>query len=337
VTSRPTWGVSRGTAAPDLVEEVLDPDLPIVDAHHHLWDADEAMMREEYLLEDLAADLASGHNIEATVFVEAEARHRNDGAPELAAVGETEFVHATALDAERRGIPTKVAAAIVAHANLDLGADVERVLDAHDEAAPGRLRGIRDMTVFDRMAPESDPHRMLQPVFQEGLRRLAARDLTFDVYVWQVQLPDVIQMVRAVPEATFILNHLGGIVGIHPWKGQRDALFPQWKQDITTLAGEPNVRLKLGGMNMFIPAFDWHKGERRPSSQGLADATAKYFDHGIASFGPHRCMFESNFSPDKLSGSYRTLWNSFKRLAEGYTDSERADMFAGTARRTYRI
>jgi predicted TIM-barrel fold metal-dependent hydrolase len=337
VISRPTWGVSRGTAALDLVEDVLEPDLPIVDAHHHLWDADESMMREEYLLDDLVADLASGHNVEATVFVEAEARHRKDGPPELAAVGETEFVYACALEAEQRGISAKVAAAIVAHANLDLGADVERVLDAHDHAAPGRLRGIRDMAVFDRMDPASDPHRMLQPAFQEGLRRLAARDLTFDVYVWQVQLADVIQMVRAVPEATFILNHLGGIVGIHPWKGQREALFPQWKQDMATLAREPNVYLKLGGMNMFIPAFDWHKGERRPSSRVLADATSKYFVHGIEAFGPDRCMFESNFSPDKLSGSYRTLWNSFKLIAAGYTDAERADMFAGTARRAYRI
>ncbi|RHW23789.1 amidohydrolase [Nocardioides immobilis] len=295
------------------------------------------MMREEYLLDDLAADLASGHNIEATIFVEAEARHRTDGPPELAAVGETEFVHAVALEAKQRGIPTEVAAGIVAHASLDLGAAVEPVLDAHDEAAPGRLRGIRDMAVFDRMNPASDPHRMLQPAFQEGLRRLAARDLTFDVYVWQVQLPSVIEMVRAVPETTFILNHLGGIVGIHPWKGQREALFPQWKRDMATLAREPNVYLKLGGMNMFIPAFDWHKGARRPSSETLANATAQYFDHGIAVFGPDRCMFESNFSPDKLSGSYRTLWNSFKLLTKGYSDAERADMFAGTARRAYRI
>jgi predicted TIM-barrel fold metal-dependent hydrolase len=337
VTTTPTWGTSRGSAAPDLVEDVIEPDLPIVDAHHHLWDEDESMMREEYLLDDLAADLGSGHNIEATVFVEAEARHRTDGPEEFAAVGETEFVHETAIEAESRGIPTKIAAAIVAYANLDLGDRLEPVLDAHEEAAHGRLRGIRDMAVFDRMNPASDPHRMLQPTFQDGLKRLAARNLTFDVYAWQVQLSDVIQMVRDVPEATFVINHLGGVVGIYPWKQQRESLFPQWRTDISTLGQEPNVYMKLGGMNMFIPAFDWHKGEQRPSSTELARATAPYFDHAIEAFGPDRCMFESNFSPDKLSGSYRTLWNSFKRITADFSDAERASMFAGTARRVYRI
>jgi predicted TIM-barrel fold metal-dependent hydrolase len=316
---------------------VIEPDLPIVDAHHHLWDKDESMMREEYLLDDLAADLASGHRVEATVFVEAEARHRTDGPKEFAAVGETEFVHAVALEAERRGIPTRIAAGIVAHADMDLGVELNRVLDAHEAAAGGRLRGIRDIAAFDRMNPGSDPRRVLQPSFHEGLRRLAARNLTFDVYVWQVQLPEVIEMTRALPEVTFIINHLGGIVGFHPWKGQRDALFPQWKEDITTLARQTNVYMKLGGMNFFAPAFDWHKGARRPSSTELAAATRKYFDHGIEAFGPERCMFESNFSPDKLSGSYRTLWNSFKLIAADYSDAEKASLFAGTARQAYRI
>jgi predicted TIM-barrel fold metal-dependent hydrolase len=133
------------------------------------------------------------------------------------------------------------------------------------------------------------------------------------------------------------LNHLGGIVGISPWTGRREELFPQWKIDMDALGREPNVYLKLGGMNMFIPAFDWHKGVRRPSSSQLADATRRFFHHGIDSFGPSRCMFESNFSPDKLSGSYRTLWNSFKILAAAYTPDEKASMFAGTARKVYRL
>jgi predicted TIM-barrel fold metal-dependent hydrolase len=157
------------------------------------------------------------------------------------------------------------------------------------------------------------------------------------LYVWQVQLADVIATVRALPEVTFVLNHLGGIVGISPWTGRRDELFPQWKIDMDILGREENVFLKLGGMNMFIPGFDWHKGVRRPSSRQLADATGKYFSHGIDCFGPSRCMFESNFSPDKLSGSYRTLWNSFKLLAAGYTPEEKASMFAGTARNVYRL
>ncbi|MGK5112480.1 amidohydrolase family protein [Geodermatophilus sp. CPCC 205506] len=338
MTAGRACGVSRGPAKPDLVEEVLEPDLPIVDAHHHLWDESVPMMREEYLLDDLAADVSSGHNIEATVFVEAEARHRSDGPPELRSVGETEFANAVGEEAARRGMTTRVAAAIVAHADVGLGPAVEAVLDAHQAAAPHRLRGIRDMTVtLDRANVAGDPHLLLQPEYREGLRRLAARGMTYDVYVFQVQLADVIATVRALPEVTFVLNHLGGLVGIRPWTGRRDELFPQWKEDIATIAREPNVYLKLGGMNMFIAGFNWHKGERRPSSRQLVDATGKYFDHAIQSFGPDRCMFESNFSPDKLSGSYRTLWNSFKIIAADYSAEEKASMFAGTARSVYRL
>jgi predicted TIM-barrel fold metal-dependent hydrolase len=338
VTAKKGWGVSRGRAEPDLREEVLEPGLPIIDAHHHLWDDDESLMREEYLLDDLAVDVASGHNIEATVFIEANARHRPDGPKELRSVGETEFANATADEADNRGMTTRVAAGIVSDVNMGLGARVESVLDAHEAAAPARLRGVRDMTVtLDRANVAGDPHRLLQPDYREGIRRLAARGLTYDVYVFQVQLQDVIETVRALPEVTFVLNHLGGVVGISPWTGRRDELFPQWKDDVATLGRESNVVLKLGGMNMFIAGFDWHKGERRPSSQQLADATGKYFDHGIASFGPDRCMFESNFSPDKLSGSYRTLWNSFKLIASGYAADEKASLFAETARRVYRL
>ena len=325
------------TAEPDLVEEVIDPELPIIDAHHHLWDESSTMRRQKYHLDDLAADLASGHNVESTVFVEAEANYRPDGPEELRSVGETEYGNAAAEEAAARGIPTRVAAGIVAYANLGLGGALEDVLDAHQAAAPDRLRGIREMVNLDRWNVENDPHRMLQPAFREGLRRLAARELTFDIYLFQVQLADAIATVRALPEVTFVLNHLGGIVGITPWTGRRDELFPQWKKDIATIGREPNVVLKLGGMNMFIPGFDWHKKDRLPSSAQLVEVTGKYFDHGIESFGPDRCMFESNFSPDKLSGSYRTLWNSFKLIAAGYSPDEKAAMFAGTARRIYRL
>lgn len=336
-TATANYGVSRGRAKPDLLEDVIEPDLPIIDAHHHLWDPNESKMQEKYLLDDLARDLTSGHKVEATVFVEAHARYRPDGPLELRSVGETEFANAAAEEAKQLGIETRVAAGIVAFADLGLGAAIEGVLDAHQSAAPDRLRGVRDMVNLDRFDVGGDPHRLLQPETQEALRRLAVRGLTFDLYLYQVQLKDAIEAVRAVPEATFILNHLGGLVGISPWKGMREALFPQWLRDMTTLAAEPNVYLKLGGLNMFIPGFDWHKGERRPSSTQLVDATRKYFDHGIDAFGPDRCMFESNFSPDALSGSYRTLWNSFKIIASGYTETEKAALFSETARRVYRL
>jgi predicted TIM-barrel fold metal-dependent hydrolase len=172
------YGISRGPAKPDLIEDVLEPELPIVDSHHHLWDNDEALMREEYLLNDLAADLSSGHHIEATVFVEAHARHRLDGPVELRSVGETEFVNAVADEDAKRGIATRVAAGIVVNVDIGLGPAVEDVLDAHQAAAPDRLR-VRDMTVtLDRANVGGDPHRLLQSTYRRGLRRLAARGRT---------------------------------------------------------------------------------------------------------------------------------------------------------------
>ncbi|OHV64847.1 amidohydrolase family protein [Pseudofrankia sp. BMG5.36] len=327
----------RKRAEPEVLEDVLEPELPIVDAHYHLWDRDASMQREDYHLDHFIDDLASGHNIESTVFVEAEARYRPDGPAQLRCVGETEFANASGEEAAALGLKTRIAAGIVAYADLDLGADVDAVLDAHQAAAPDRLRGIRDMAALDRSAPERDPHRLLQPDFRQGLRRLAARGLTFDLYVFQVQLGDAIATVRALPEVTFVLNHLGGLIGIRPWVGRRDELWAQWHDDIATIAREPNVYLKLGGLNMFIPGFNWHHGDRLPSSTQLVDATGKYYSHGIESFGPGRCMFGSNFPPDKLSGSYRTLWNSFKLVASVYTAEEKAAMFAGTASRVYRL
>lgn len=331
------WGVSRGPAKPEAIEEVIDPDQEIIDAHHHLWDDIPSMQRESYQLMDLAADLASGHNVTETVFVEADARYRYSGPEELRPVGETEFVGTVIREAEQRGIPTRIAGGIVAHANMNLGAGIDAVLDAHEEFALGRLRGIRDMAGLDRLNVDAFRHRLGRPEFREGLKHLAARNLTFDVYVFQVLLPDLIETVRALPEVTFVLNHLGGVAGVHPWRGRREELFPRWQNDMATLAREQNVYLKLGGMNMFIPAFDWHKGDRLPSSQELVDATGRFFDHGIQCFGPSRCMFESNFSPDALSGSYRTLWNSFKIITRSYSSAEKADMFAETARRVYRL
>jgi hypothetical protein len=147
--------ISRGPAKPDLIEDVLEPELPIVDSYHHLWDDDEALMREEHLLDNLAADLFSGHNIEATVFVEAHARHRLDGPVELRSVGETEFVNAVADEAAKRGIATRVAAGIVVNVDIGLGPAAEEMLDAHQAAAPDVIeehRGV--LALCDNRIPQ---------------------------------------------------------------------------------------------------------------------------------------------------------------------------------------
>ena len=83
--------------------------------------------------------------------------------------------------------------------------------------------------------------------------------------------------------------------------------------------------------------FDWHTRDVPIGSEELAESMSPWMTYCIEQFGPNRCMFESNFPPDKVSFSYNIMYNAFKRLSKGYSDSERAAMFHDTAARVYRI
>ena len=132
-------------------EEVLEPDLAIVDPHHHLWD----LPSHRYLLPDLLADTGSGHKIESTVFIECTACYRADGPPELRTLGETEFVNGIAAMSASGGYgPTRVAAGIVGLVDLTIGARAEEVLRAHMAAAGPRFKGIRHAAAWEDKAPE---------------------------------------------------------------------------------------------------------------------------------------------------------------------------------------
>jgi L-fuconolactonase len=324
-------------AQPEPVEDVLDPGRPIVDPHHHLWGPDFDLTPRPYLLDELISDTTSGHNVVATVYVEAHSHLRETGPERLRPVGETEFANAAAEQARARGASIRACAGIVAKADLSLGAAVDEVLAAHRAAAPDRLRGIRD-----GVNPPADTlvdveHRLLDRQYRAGLARLPEHGLTYDALVFHFQLRELLDAVRALPQVTFVLNHLGGVMGVGQYRDTRTQMLPQYRADLADLAGEPNVVMKLGGLNMYLTGFFWHKNPRLPSSTELLDATGDYYTFAIDTFGPDRCMFESNFPPDKLSGSYRTLWNLFKRVAEPYTEDEKTAMFSGTATRIYRL
>src|SRR6185503_8886504 len=127
-------------------EPILEPDLPIIDPHHHLWDRP----GWRYMLDDLLADTNSGHNILATVFVQCRAMYRAGGPVEMQPVGETEFVNGVAAMSASGGYgQTKVCAGIVGHADLSLGSRAEPVLTALMRAGGDRFRGIRHITAWD--------------------------------------------------------------------------------------------------------------------------------------------------------------------------------------------
>jgi L-fuconolactonase len=103
------------------------------------------------------------------------------------------------------------------------------------------------------------------------------------------------------------------------------------------LARCPNVVVKLGGMVNRGAAFDFHAAAAPPSSATIAERWRPFVETCIELFGAGRCMFESNFPVDKMGIGYAALWNGFKRIAGGASADEKRDLFAGTAKRVYRL
>jgi len=319
-------------------EAILDPELPIVDPHHHLWDRP----GWRYLLDELLADLNSGHRIVATVFLQCGAMHRATGEAALRPVGETEFVNGVAAMSASGGYgPTQICAGIVGHADLRLGARVDAVLEAHLRAGGGRFRGIRqsnarnDTGPFPANAPM--PGLLADADFRAGFARLAPHGLSFDAWLHHPQIDELTALARAFPDTAIVLDHVGGPLGTGPYAGRRDAEFARWATSIRALATCPNVSVKLGGLGMPFTNLGLHDGPEPPSSERLAAASRPYFETCIAAFGPDRCMFESNFPVDKESFSYAIYWNACKRLTQGASASERTALFSGSAARFYRL
>ncbi|MGO9450121.1 MAG: amidohydrolase family protein [Candidatus Binataceae bacterium] len=330
----------RETWLAQVSEDALEPSLPIIDPHHHLWD----WSTSRYLLDELLADTGSGHRVIATVFVECASMYRADGPDTLKPVGETEFVNGIAAQsASGRYGATRAAAGIVSFADLTLGAAVEPVLQAHIAAAPSRFRGIRHAAAYDKSSEIRKSHTSPPPdlyqskQFREGFAKLGAMGLSFDAWNYHHQIPALTDLARAFPYITIVLDHFGGPLGIGPYEGKRAEIFRQWKDDIADLARCPNVVAKLGGINMTVNGFGWHKRPKPPTSDELVSATLDYYLHAIDRFGPDRCMFESNFPVDKASCSYSVLWNAFKKIAAGFTAEEKAALFHRTAAKVYRL
>ena len=321
-------------------EEIIDPALPIVDAHHHLWDRPE----NQYLLPDLLRDISAGHNIRATVAVECGAMYRQDALAELRPVGETEFLNgAAAMSASGGYGECRVCAGMIGHADLRLGGRVTPILDAHIRAGGGRFRGVRHTSAWHedpaaRGSMATPPSNLLGDAsFRQGFAQLAPLDLSFDAWMYHTQLPELVDLAQAFPQTTIVLNHVGGAIGIGPYAGKRDAVFADWNKSMRALAGCPNVFVKLGGLGMRLFGFDFASRARPPSSQELAASWRPYIDACIEAFGAERCMFESNFPVDKGTCSYAVIWNAFKRVAGQASATEKRALFSATASKVYRL
>ena len=318
-------------------EKVLEPDIPIVDPHHHLW----RRLELDYLLEDLQNDTQSGHDIRKTVFVECSASYRDSGPEHLKPVGETEFVAEIAEESKEQSKP--LIAGIVAHADLTLGASVEEALEAHEGAGRGLFRGIRHALAHSKhpehmtIVGRSPAGLYENKNFQEGVRTLGRLGYTYESWHFHYQNKEFLEVAASAPETTIILDHFGTPLGVGPYRNEREEIFEQWRKDIAEISVLPNVYAKLGGLSMPDNGFSWHLGDRPPTSDELVGAQKRYYEHTIECFGPDRCMFESNFPVDRLSISYHVLYNAFKKMVSHFSDSEKLEMFNGTASRVYNL
>jgi predicted TIM-barrel fold metal-dependent hydrolase len=328
-------------------EAILEPDLPIVDPHHHLWERPGWLSDRPdwpYMLDDLLADTNSGHNIVGTVFVECRSMYRASGPEAFRPVGETEFVNGIAAMSASGGYgPAKICAGIVGRVDLRNGEQSRDVLEAHVRAGGGRFRGIRQVTAHDPdpilMNPAHGPpaRLMYDATFRKGFACLAPLNLSFDAWLYHPQIGDVTALAQTFPGTMICLNHFGGPLAIGSYEGNRAEVFSEWSTSIKSLAVCPNVVVKLGGMATWINGWDFHTQSEPPSSEELAAAWKPYVETCIEAFGASRCMFESNFPVDKGSYGYAAFWNACKILAKSASDAEKADLLSGTAARFYRL
>ncbi len=323
-----------------VTETALLPEMPIIDPHHHLW---KSMNGDVYTVDEFQADTDSGHNIVASVYMECGAEYLSSGPDEEKSLGETAFVleqAAMSREVGSRGTPIR---GMVGHVDLRLGDALATVLDKHQAMAGDFFKGIRHAgasaedgaTLF---IPGGAPRQLFSdPSFREGVRALGERGLIYESWHYHYQIPDFIDLARACPDTTFVLDHFGTPLGVPPYDEQRDAIFASWQRNMQMLSDCANVHLKLGGLAMPDNGYGWHLAERPPTSDEFVAAQADWYLYAIETFGPERCMFESNFPVDRLSIGYGVLYNGFKKIASGFTQAQQQAMFFGNANTLYTL
>ena len=324
-------------------EEIIDPQLPIIDPHHHLWNGDNQLAGSfPYLIENLNEDTFSGHNIVGTIFMECAQGYYSNGEEKYKPVGETEFV-VNLIKASKKLLKTTNIIGIIGYADLMLGVEVKDVLDKHLLKGEGLFKGIRHAAGWDKNPEIHNSHS--NPIeniyynksFREGAEELIKLNLTFDAWHYHHQIKDLSDFAINYPELTIIHDHFGGPLGVGPYEGKKKEIFQKWKDDISLLSESKNVFAKLGGLAMPVNGWNFHKQDKPASSDQIIDLHQEYYLHTINCFGVDRCMFESNFPVDRRSVSYHVLWNAFKKMILDYPDEDKNKLFFKNAKDVYGV
>jgi len=324
-------------------EEIINPELPIIDPHHHLWNGDNQLAGSfPYLIENLSEDTNSGHNIVGTIFMECSQGYYSDGEEKYKPVGETEFVINLIKDSEKLSKSTNIIG-IIGFADLMLGHEVKDVLNTHLSKGEGLFRGIRHAAGWDKNKEIHNSHS--NPIeniyhnksFMKGAEELINLSLTFDAWHYHHQINDLSIFAKKYPELTIIHDHFGGPLGVGPYEGKKEEIFKKWKDDISLLSESKNVYAKLGGLAMPVNGWNFHKQNKPASSDQIVDMHHEYYLHTINCFGVERCMFESNFPVDRRSVSYHVIWNAFKKMVLGYSNEDKKKLFFKNAKDVYGV
>ena len=319
-------------------EPPVDSEQRIIDPHHHLWERGGS----RYRAEELSEDTSRGHTVTDTVFVECLANYRKEAQKELRSIGETEFV----VDESVRSKELKGCniSGIVAFVDLSLGDKVSDLLEAHQELAGQMLKGIRHATAWSSDADISISHSkpseglMTDKAFIDGVRSLGRRNLSFDAWMYFDQLHELHDLAKEAPNTRIIINHLGAPLNLGRWKKKQDNVQAIWKSELRKLAKLENVYLKIGGIGMETVSYtQWVSRPKPPSSDEVVTVWNERILWCIETFGTEKCMFESNYPVDRQTLPYSVIWNTFQKIVQTFTASEKDDLFWVTARSVYGV
>lgn len=319
-------------------EDIILPDLPIVDAHIHLWDR----TGFDYFAPNYLADVDDGHNVTSSIYVECNMGYDPSLPEDMKPVSEIHYV----MDqiAQGEGKPHNLSAGILGAANLLLGREVKPILDAQIAASEDRFRGVRYRVAFDD-DPEAGYHEigylnenvLDRQELLDAAKLMAEMGLVLDLWAFHPQLEDVKEFARQVPDLQIVLDHIGGPLGVGRYAPMRQEVFEHWSKGIKSLSDAENVTVKLSGLGISRLGHKFEGGHLKTSSDQLVEAWSPYVRTCLDAFGPERSVFGSNYPVDRQAASYRVLLNGFKKMLQDLSRDELNAIFHDNAKRIYRL
>jgi L-fuconolactonase len=319
-----------------VAEQIIEPDLPICDSHHHLI----ALEGQRYLVADFVKDASGGHNIRQSVVVQTKSNYEQGSGGGMSPVDETVFVMK---QIEGRKLKIDVAAGFVGYADLATGRAVQKVLEAHLEVGKKRFKGIRyyipkqSHALWQSTEPAA-PSILSDSRFLEGFAFLPKYKLTYDLPVGMSQFPELIDLAKRFPNTPMIISSLGWpMLQTNTPPEKKEEAITEWRRRIKMVTPVDNIYIKLGGTGIPQRGFGFDKKSMPPNSEEIVKVVGTYYQFVIEQLGPKRCMFGSNFPPEKIYSNYTVIWNAFKLMTKSFSKTERASMLHDTANQVYNL